>query len=113
MTLIRSRATAASAALVALFLFPSAAPAQLTFNLTYQDVGVGFNDPTVGATRRATMTAAANYIASQLDARGTVNIQFDPSNTTNGVGFLGQMGTSYTLSNGFTNGLVFQRATTN
>src|SRR5438128_2246764 len=114
MTLLRSRATAVSAALLALFVFASPTAAQLTFNLTYQDTGtgVGFDDPSVGATRRATMTAAANFIISQIDARGTINIRFDPSNTASGVGFLGQMGTLFTVQNGYSNGLVFQRATT-
>jgi len=112
MRLFRSRVPAPWVALFALFVLAGRTPAQLTFNLTYQDVGVGFNDPSVGATRQATMTAAANYIASQIDARGTININFDPSNTQNGVGFLGQMGTSFFLTNGFSNGLVFQRATT-
>ena len=34
------------------------------------------------------------------------------SNTQNGQGYLGQMGTSFFLSNGYSNGFVFQRATT-
>jgi autotransporter-associated beta strand protein len=115
MRFIRSRVPAVWVALLAFFVFVGQTPAQLTFNLTYQDTGtgIGFDDPTVGATRRATLMAAANYIASQLDARGTINIQFDPSNTQNGSGLLGQMGTSFTVQNGFSNGLVFQRATTN
>jgi autotransporter-associated beta strand protein len=115
MCLIPARVPRVWVALICLLVFAGQVPAQLTFNLTYSDTGtgVGFDDPIVGATRRATMTAAANYIASQLDARGTININFDPSNTQNGQGFLGQMGTSFIVSNGFSNGLVFQRATTN
>ena len=113
MRLIRSRVPALWVALLALFVFAGRTPAQLTINLSYQDVGVGFNDPTNGPTRQATMTAAANAIASQLDARGTINIRFDPSNTQTGVGFLGQMGTLFIQQNGFSNGLVYQRATTN
>src|SRR4029079_17042631 len=116
MRFIRSRVPAVVwAALVAIVVFAGPAPAQVTINLTYQDAGtgVGFDDPTVGATRQATMTAAANYIASQLDARGTINIQFAQSETQAGQPFLGQTGTSFFVSNGFTNGWVFQRATTN
>lgn len=116
MRLIPSRVPAVVwVALLALFVFAGQTPAQLTVNLTYLDpAGVGFNDATVGGTRQATMTAAANYIASQLDARGTINIQFGLSETQVGQGFLGQAGTSFvTSSNGYSNGLVFQRATTN
>jgi autotransporter-associated beta strand protein len=116
MSFIRSRAPAIWVALLALFVFAGQTPAQLTFNLTYQDTGsgIGFDDPTVGATRRATLATAASYIATQLDARGTINIQFVGSNTATGVGFLGQMGTNFISNvNGFSNGLVFQRATTN
>lgn len=114
---IRARVPALWAALLALFVFAGASPAQLTFNLTYLDsAGVGFNDATFGATRQATMAAAANYIVTQLDARGTINIQLDPSNTQilpPNMDFLGRMGTFFIDQNGYSNGSVFQRATTN
>src|SRR5262245_54457959 len=116
MRLIPSRVPAVVwVALLALFVFAGQTPAQLTINLTYSDTGtgIGFDDPSVGATRQATMAAAASYIASQLDARGSITINFGQSQTQNGSGLLGQMGTFFFPTNGYSNGLVFQRATTN
>jgi autotransporter-associated beta strand protein len=116
MTAPRSRRLAAPVALLALLAVAAPAPAQLTWNLTYQDTGsgVGFDAPGgLGATRQATVAAVTNYLSTQLDARGTINLRIQPSNTQNGFGFLAQAGTSFTAQNGFANGLVFQRATTN
>jgi autotransporter-associated beta strand protein len=112
---IRSCVPAVWVALLALFIFVGQTPAQLNFNITYSDTGtgVGFDDPSVGATRRATVTAVTTYIAAQFDARGTIDWNFDASLTTPGQGTLGEGGPSFVLTNGFANGLPFQRATTN
>lgn len=101
-------------AFAVLLLAAPSAPAQLTWNLTFLDSGgVGFADPTLGTTRQNTVTAATNYISSQIDARGTINIQFNPSTTATGAGTLALARLFFVAQTGLSNGQVFQRATTN
>ena len=75
------------------FAQAGAAMAGPTFNLEFLDVtlanGVGFDDPIVGATRRATAQAVFDYIASELPQAGSADIQFQESEV-DGSGFLGQ-----------------------
>lgn len=94
---------------------PSPLSAQITWNITYQDVvqntNIGFADPTNGATRRATITSMTNYLSTILDARGTINLNINVSNNTPS-GALASAGSSYPLTAGFQNGLVFRRGVT-
>lgn len=96
-------------------LLPQAARGDIIFNFNYADVGgssgVGFDDPTEGATRRATMDAVAAYINTVVDHNGTVDFDVQASQT-DGSGFLGQAGTSYFINPGYSNGFVFTHATT-
>lgn len=64
----------------------------VTFQVEYLDVtnstGVGFDDPTLGATRRSTAAAVLSYMASVLPHDGSALIEFQESQT-DGTGFLG------------------------
>jgi len=68
------------------------APGGPVFFLEYLDVsmanGIGFDDPVLGATRRATAQAVFDYMASVLPHGGSADIQFQASET-DGSGFLG------------------------
>jgi hypothetical protein len=89
--------------------------AAITWNITYQDAGsgFGFDDPTLGATRRNTITAVTNYINTVIDANGVIDLVIDPSNNAPGSGTLASAGSLFfTGPNGFQNGLVFDHATT-
>ncbi len=90
------------------------ASADITWNVTYVDLGsgVGFDDPTFGATRRGTVSAVLNYINSRIDANGTVDLEIRASDI-DGSGPLASAGPYYfTGPNGFANGFVFDHATT-
>jgi len=69
-----------------------AAAGSVSFGLIFSDVilgtGAGFDDPVLGATRRATATAVFDYISSVLPQSGHADIQFLQSQT-DGSGFLG------------------------
>lgn len=79
----------------------------LGFNVVYDDpAGVGFNDATYGATRRATVTAVLNYIGSILKDSGTCDVEFMASQS-DASGFLAAAGTFYGVADGFTNGAAF------
>jgi len=98
--------------LVCLAVAPASAA---LFNFTYDDVnqstGVGFDDPTLGATRRGTLASAGSYLGSVIDAPGTVDVRLNASQT-DGSGFLASAGTFYYLdSSVFQNGLAFEHAT--
>lgn len=87
-----------------------------TFNIVYLDVdnntGVGFDDPTFGADRRATFEAALTYIQTVIDDVGSCDIEVQQSQT-DGSGFLGQAGTLYlSIPNSFQPGLAFSHITT-
>lgn len=98
------------------FLDRPCATAAITWNVTFQDVvassGLGFDDSTEGATRQATFISALNYVSSILDATATLDFVVRQSET-DGEGFLASASTYYfTGPNGFSNGLLFQHATT-
>ena len=91
-----------------------------TFALTFGDVtnttGVGFDDPTLGATRRATAQAVADYLNSVLNTSPasppTIEIDFADSET-DGTGFLASAGTLwFTLPNRYDGGFAKQHLTT-
>jgi len=73
----------------------------ITWTVTYSDVdlsnGIGFDDATEGATRRATVLAVLAYIDDELNSStpATIDISFDTSLTT-GTGFLAFAGTFFT-----------------
>ncbi len=106
-----------SIGLVLVFTFGCSFSANaLSFVLQYDDVetgsGVGFDDPLLGATRRATFEAAVAVIGSTIVAPGTIEIQIQSSDT-DGTGFLASAGPYAFLSpNGFTNGFAYQHAQT-
>src|SRR5690349_25085848 len=70
---------------VLLLAAPAAALGQnrLSWNISYDDVTsgtqFGFADPAAGQTRRDTVTAVTNYLATILDARGTVGFTWQQS----------------------------------
>src|SRR5262245_24979373 len=116
---ISGRSVSRWAACVLLVLL-SAAPAgaqinwQVTFNDQVNATGIGFGDPTLGATRRATfLNVLNNIINTQLDARGTVNLLVTNSNSNPGDPTLAMAGPfSHTPPNpGFVNGTLFEKAT--
>lgn len=105
-------------AAIALLLGFSAAQAQLTWNFTYQDIinasGQGFDAAgATGTARRDTVLAVRNYLNTILDARGTINLHFDPSYSNAGDSTLAFAGALYIQNSGFENGMVFRRATAN
>ncbi|MFK8111691.1 MAG: PEP-CTERM sorting domain-containing protein [Rubripirellula sp.] len=98
------------------FFFVAPAYSAISWNITFEDVvnntGVGFDDATFGASRQSTFNSVLNYINSAIDANG--NVDFTVNNSqTDGGGSLASAGTLYfTGPNGFSNGLLFQHATT-
>lgn len=102
--------------LASLALLTTPAFAAISWNISYNDVinntGIGFDDPTHGATRRSTFESVTNYISSRVDGIGTVDFEINNS-LTNGTDSLASAGTYYFGGpNGFSNGLLFQHATT-
>ncbi len=102
--------------LTCLLLVPAQLRADITFNVTFDDVvnntNVGFDDPVFGATRRATVGAVFNYINTVVNENGTVDMTFNNSQT-DGTGFLATAGPFFfTGPNGYANGFFFDHATT-
>jgi autotransporter-associated beta strand protein len=65
------------------------------------------------ADRQQAIIRAGDYIRSQIDARGTINMEFDTFNFGN-FGPLAQAGSFYAIQPGvISNGVVFRRGTTN
>ncbi len=100
------------------------AQAQLTWNHTFLDpMGTGFNDTTVvgsttvGALRRASATAATDYLSTILDGRGTIRLQWNVSDNNMNSSLLAQFGhgSVYTTDpdGSFQGGPVYQRARSN
>lgn len=90
--------------------------ADITWNISYDDVtngnGIGFDDAARGATRRATVTAVTGYLNSVLDHNGTVDFEFRASQL-DGQGFLASAGTYFSIGTPkFQNGAFFTHATT-
>ena len=89
------------------------AEAEVTFVLTFFDVttgtGVGFDDPVLGAARRATVEATAAAIGSRIGQTATVEIGFAPSET-GGTGPIGiGSATFLDTSAGIRDGEVYRR----
>lgn len=74
-------------------LMASTAIAGVTFQYNYTDAGVGFNDPTHGAARRAALADAGNYV-SGLFVNYNATIQLDVDGSASG-GFLAAAGANY------------------
>ncbi|HYC70155.1 MAG TPA: PEP-CTERM sorting domain-containing protein [Opitutaceae bacterium] len=71
------------APLAALALVVSAS-AQVTFSFNYLDSGTGFNDVTLGATRRSALESAASTLASYFSVPSARTVTFDvTSHSTN------------------------------
>lgn len=90
----------------------------LTFNVTYADVtavnGLGFDDATLGATRRATAVSVLTYVNDVLNetSGAAIDVAFSASQM-DGTGFLASAGTLWFLSpNRFDNGFAFEHITT-
>ncbi|MDA7977597.1 MAG: hypothetical protein MPJ50_02365 [Pirellulales bacterium] len=107
-----SKVSATLAALFALLNAP-ALQADITWVVTYNDVvnntNIGFDDPTLGATRRSTALAVFDYINTVVDEDGTAEVRFNNSQD-DGSGFLASAGPFFFTTPGFTNGLLFQHA---
>ncbi len=81
----------------------------LTWNVTYADNGVGFNDPALGANRRALFENALTYIANVLNENATIDVEVEPSQL-DGSGFLASAGTFYPVGvPGFFDGTTLER----
>ncbi len=103
--------TASLRALVLACVLPAAAWAQITFSFDYttaEPENNGFNDATLGATRRAALESAAGTLASYFTgyAARTVTIRVSASQSS-GAGFLASAGSLYfQTANSFQPGLV-------
>lgn len=88
----------------------------ITWTITYLDVtgnnDIGFDDPSLGATRRATFEAVLEYVESviQAPAPRTIDIEVQPSEL-DGTFFLASCGTYYPLADGYFPGSTLQRIT--
>lgn len=88
----------------------------ITWNVTFEDVSTGtakgFDDPTLGATRRQIFQDTLDYIDSVLDETGTVDLLVNASQD-DGTGFLASAG-PYFFSGpaGFYNGFVYDHVRT-
>ncbi|MBX3736880.1 MAG: PEP-CTERM sorting domain-containing protein [Candidatus Didemnitutus sp.] len=98
-------------ALVLACVLPAAACAQITFTFDYatsEGATTGFNDATLGATRKAALESAASTLAGYFTGypARTVTIRIEASQT-DGTGFLASAGSLYfTTANTFQPGLV-------
>lgn len=93
----------------ALALLPWLAHAQITFSFTFSDTNSGFNDPVLGATRRAALQSAATTLSSYLVgyAPRTVNLTVDTSYNDTESSILASAGSSaFAASNSFQRNLV-------
>lgn len=90
----------------------------ITFNLTFADVtgatGVGFDDPTFGATRQATAQTVANYLNLVLNQNSGASLDIDfQVSQTDGTGFLASAGTFwFTAPNQYNSGFAWTHMTT-
>ncbi len=83
----------------------------ITFNITYQDINTGFNDPTLGLQRKAILQNALEYVASVLNTPGG-KIDINVSSVYLAGQYLANAGPivvwSLPLTPGINNGCVFQ-----
>jgi len=102
--------------LSALLALSSAAEAAITFTFTYQDVidhtGFGFDDASLGATRRATVEAVGSYFNTVLVENGAAQLHWGTSLNLPSSSLLGSMGALYYVGAGVTDGFVFKHITT-
>ncbi len=112
----RTRTASSILALAAAATLAASAQAQVTFNVTFEDVtannGIGFADPNEGAARRQTITNVTNYLSTVLDGRGSANFVFRASENkpnSNTLASFGPTRGSYTGQQFFYNGLPYQR----
>jgi len=115
-TMRRLYAALAALAAVAVLGPAPTAEADILWNITFNDVenntGVGFDDPTLGATRRSTVMAVTNFINTVILDNGVIDLVIGNSQTDGG-GFLGAAGPFFfTGPDGFRNGFAFEHATT-
>lgn len=83
----------------------------VTFNITYQDVNTGFNDPTLGSQRKSVLQSALAYVASVLNTPGG-KVDINVSSVYLAGQYLANAGPivvwSLPLTPGINNGSVFQ-----
>lgn len=72
----------------------SCAQAQVSFNFNYMDVGIGFNDPTHGVTRRAALESSASMLSGYF-ANYSATIDIDVNGGVIDNGFLASAGSYY------------------
>jgi autotransporter-associated beta strand protein len=112
-----------SLAFVLATILASGAAGQVSFNVTYSDgANVGFNDNTIdsgetltrGQLRRSTINAVTSYMSTVFDGRGTVDLNWGPSDSTPG-GFLASFGPDgfVGFAGSFQNGQAYQTLRTN
>ncbi|MEM6314666.1 MAG: hypothetical protein AAF743_11285, partial [Planctomycetota bacterium] len=94
----------------------SVAHGQVTFNVTYDDVttdtNFGFDDPTQGAARRATVDRVTAYLSTVIDGRGSANLNFRVSENNPNSNTLASFGPTQAANAGqqyFNNGLAYHR----
>lgn len=92
-----------------IFIFISQmVPAAIMFDFTYADTGNGFDDVTLGASRRSALESAASTLGSYFTDTRTLNIDVNPSQS-DGSGALASAGTFYSLiDNSFQEGIAQQ-----
>lgn len=86
-----------------------------TFTVAYQDVingtGAGFDDPTLGAARRAVVDSVTAYLGTVISDTGNCDLYFQLSDNADN-GFLGFAGTNYfVVPNSFQPGLAYAHIT--
>ena len=83
----------------------------ITFNISYQDVNTGFNDPTLGSQRKSVLQNALEYVASVLNTPGG-RVDINVSSTVLAGQYLANAGPIVVwylpLTPGINNGCVFQ-----
>ncbi len=98
----------ACAGLLAALGLCAPATAQISFAFNYTDSNTGFNDPTLGADRRAALQSAANTLAGYFTGYSARTVTLDVSSENSpGSGTLASAGSYYfSTSNSFQKGLV-------
>lgn len=103
----------AACAALAMGLWASPARATVVFNFTYFDVttstGSGFDDPVLGAARRAALEATAAEIGARIGQSATLEVGVAPSQT-DGADFIGiAVATFNDTSPGIRDGEAYRR----
>ena len=75
---------------------------QITYSFSYLDAdGVGFNDATLGATRRGELEAAMNQLASYFNPFQPVTLTYQVTSTTSGASLAGASSSLISIAPGF------------